>query len=612
MKALFSKFNTNWIAVGILCAAFIYSAFRFYAISQELSNESGDDGQKIIRITHWQLEPGFREALQWVIDEYNALPEVKAAGLRVMQAPIPQRVYNQFMNVHLISGTAPDIAVKGGTELIKGSALAKFYAPLGSYIEAPNPYNAPKYLLPDLEEETANFLSNSPWRDTFFDGLIGGYDSSLSDYYGIPICATGGLRIFYNVDLLHKVKAFTLEETSSGKEPKWLTELWRSEANDTGYLPRDRGLAWLKDSTIPQTLGQFYLYCNAVQQYALATDNEYLVPIASSNYPHNDFADEYKQGFLSGLNRQKTKRMDGIEILAAYERELWSFESPEFQEFFNMVEATSAFYPKGYLGLDREQAQRRFVLGMAAIIRTGGWDASSILSSIAKRDDPQDHFKVEIAAAPLPAEDERWANFLSMRVSEAGVRGVAPFAINKQSPHGDWALDFLKFATSHRINQEFAKRAGWLPICIAAEPPESIAAFAPLVEGFPKQLVMDFADSSDNTMPSTIKSAWKNNLNLFASGDLSRDQLIENLEKVLENPNIGIPKAWLTRHQKAVDQARAYNRSATVERLIGIMGSESAAQREKATLSINLTNDEGIMVNKTWHDTHPDEPFPAY
>ncbi|MBT62733.1 MAG: hypothetical protein CML13_05925 [Puniceicoccaceae bacterium] len=610
MKSVFSKFNTNWLAVALLCAAFIYSAFRFYATTQELAQGTGEDEQKILRITHWQLEPGFREALEWVIDEYNALPEVKAAKVRVMQAPVPQRVYNQFMNVHLISGTAADIAVKGGTELIKGSALAQFYAPLGSYIETPNPYNASQYLSPNLSEETAEFLENAPWRDTFFDGLLGGYDNNLSDYYGIPICATGGVRLFYNLDILQKVKAFTLEQSTAASDPAWLQKLWRSPNNQDGYIPRASGIAWLKNNSIPQSLGQFYLYCYAVEEYAKATNNDHLVPISGSSYPQNDVADEYKESFLASLNPDIARKPDAIEVLAAYESGEWSFESVQFQEFFNLVEATSQFYPRGYLGLDREQAQRRFVLGMAAVIRTGGWDASSILAGISKRDRVEDQFEVEIAPAPYPAENERWADLVKMRLSEADARGVAPFAINKQSPYFDWALDFLRFATSHRINQEFSKRAEWLPVTIGANPPESIAAFSPIVEGFPVHLGMNFMARYSSATPPSMKNAWTINFNLFATGDLTREEMVENLEATFENPNLGIPKAWAIRYQKASDGSRAYNRSAVVEKLSSMLGNEAAAQREKATLFSILTNDEGIMVKRIWQESHPNEPIP--
>ena len=96
MKKLFSKFNPNWIAAFLLLGAFIVSAVRFYSVSRSLDGGSEENSSKVIRVTHWQLEPGFREALQWAIDEYNQLPEVKAAGITVMQTPIAERVYRAY------------------------------------------------------------------------------------------------------------------------------------------------------------------------------------------------------------------------------------------------------------------------------------------------------------------------------------------------------------------------------------------------------------------------------------------------------------------------------------------------------------------------------------
>src|SRR5690606_10709047 len=183
------------------------SSVRFYHISQGLAADASKDqsGKKIIRVTHWQLEPGYRQGLQWAIDEYNKLPHVKAAKVEVVQAPIPQRIYNQFMNVHLISGTAPDISAKGFTRLIQGNALARFYAPLGDYVEEPNPYNTQEYQIPGLPDELSNYLKNARWMDTFFDGMQGGYDNGLNDYYAISVSTTGGVRLFYNMDILASV-----------------------------------------------------------------------------------------------------------------------------------------------------------------------------------------------------------------------------------------------------------------------------------------------------------------------------------------------------------------------------------------------------------------------
>ena len=79
MKEIFSKFNVNWIAVFILLGAFILSAVRF-SLLETSSLDEWEDGAKVIRVAHSQLEPGFREALELVMGEYNQLPHVQEAG----------------------------------------------------------------------------------------------------------------------------------------------------------------------------------------------------------------------------------------------------------------------------------------------------------------------------------------------------------------------------------------------------------------------------------------------------------------------------------------------------------------------------------------------------
>jgi hypothetical protein len=140
MSGKLKNFNWNYVAAGILLVAYLFSVVRFLYIS--VTNQETDEGTGgIVRVTHWQLEPGFREAMDWAIAKYNAQPKVIEAGITIEQAAITERVFTQFMNVHLISGTAPDIAAKGHSNIIKGNALARFYTPLGEYVNQPNPYN---------------------------------------------------------------------------------------------------------------------------------------------------------------------------------------------------------------------------------------------------------------------------------------------------------------------------------------------------------------------------------------------------------------------------------------------------------------------------------------
>ncbi len=613
MKNIFSKFNSNWIAACILLGAFAFSAVRFYHVSGQSGGGDGEGGSNVIRVTHWQLEPGFREALQWAIDEYNQLPKVRESGITVMQAPIAERVYQQFMNVHLISGTAPDIAVKKESNLVKGNALAKFYTPLGGFVEAPNPYNAVEYQLPNISETLSRELSETVWRDTFFDGLQGGYEEELSDYYAIPVCTWGGMRIIYNLSVLKKAKAFALGVAQQANAPSWLTDVWRTDSNPEGFLSEASGLEWLANDQIPQTLGQLFLYCHAIQAYAADQQGGYLVPIAASNYSANNFVNLYEYEFKSGIWKELSlelgKKLISLEGLSGFERGIWNFESPFIREYFKFISAMTAFYPQGYLGLDREQAQRRFVLGQAAMLSTGGWDATSIYQGIEQRDDPNDRFEIAIASEPFPVEGERWAEFLFMRSSEADAKGGVPFAINKQTPHFDWCLDFLQFLSSHRINEGFAERAGWLPVISGTKPPEAVADFMPIQEGLPKTFNLDLGET---TVPANIRNAWSSMVKLYATDDIGYEEMAGRITAALEHPTIGSRKAWRTTLLRVQDQSRANQRSISVERLSALLGDEDAAARERSNTYLNLIEDEGVYLHRWWHELHPGEPYPAY
>ncbi len=610
------NFNKNWIAVGILVSLYVISVFRFGVISTRLESASPGDteGPKLIRVAHWQLEPGFREALQAVIDEYNALPRVKAARVEIVQADIPEKVFNQFMNIHLISGTAPDIAVKANTALIQGNSLARFYTPLGAYINEPNPYNAPAYQAEGLDPAFAGDLASTPWRDTFQDGLASSYDGLLGDYYSIPISTWGGLRIFYNVDLLAEVKAFALAEAGKKSPPGWLTLLWRTETHPDGYLPEADARAWLSEArTLPRTLGQLMLYANAVNAYAESTGDTTLVPVAGSNYNPNLLAEIYERGFFfkiaESLDVDAGSGLSPMEVLEGFAQGRWSFQSPAIRQYFSFLNDFQKFYPHGFLGLDREQAQRRFVLGQAAMISSGGWDAAGIFDGVHKRSRPEDRFEIKLTPPPLPGDDERWHDFIVMRASEAASRGAVPFAINKQSPFFDWALDFLKFITSHRINEQFSHQSGWLPVVNGAKPPEKIAAFMPLMDGFPAGYSMTLGGGD---IPIKIRSAWTSSIKLLYTGQVSADEVSSRIVDVMNDPNLGIRRAWITELQSLRDRSRADMRTISVERLKAVLNhDEKARQRERSTLYRALQEDEGILLRRLWQHFHPEDPYPS-
>ncbi len=608
------KFNPNWIAVFLLVGAFVVSAVRFYIVSEELSQENGSEGPQLIRLTHWQLEPGFREAMQWAIDEYNNQPKVKEAGVQVVQMPIPERTYNQFMNVHLVSGTAPDIAVKKETPLIRGNALAKFYTPLGTYVQQPNPYNAPEYQIPGLPPELSEFLATAPWRDTFIDGLQGGYELTLSDYYAIPVSTWGAnARLIFNLQLLAKVKDWAGDVANKNPQPMWLQKLWRSDDNPDGFLSEASGMAWLSSDNVPQTLGQLIFYCELVQAYAEANDLSYLVPIAGSRYARNSvgslYSDELGSGYWDKLSLEQGRKPHPVEPLVGLENGIWNLDTDAFVESMEFSRLIATYYPMGYRGLDREQAQRRFVLGQAAMIATGGWDVSSIHAGIEARDDPADRFAIKIVAAPMPTPDERWGDTFGTRVSEADAKGAVPFAINKSTKHFDWCLDFLQFLSSQRINEEFALRSGWLPVIVGSKQPEMVKAYMPMVEGVPVDLILPLYKPA---MTSSIRNVWNAQRRLYIDGEIDYDTMKARITEVINDPNLGTMRVWRRSLQEEQDKTIANGQAVSVERLNAILGSDAAAERERAAMYLTVTDDEGVFLKRWWHKLYPDKPYPTF
>lgn len=607
----------HMIAIGIFLVAYLASLIRFGALHFHAWRGSPDldDAERVIRVAHWQLEPGFREAMQWAMDAYNALPHVREANVRVEQLAITAVLYNQFMNVHLISGTAPDIANRGRTRLVQGNNIARFYTALGEYINDPNPYNHRCYLDPDLPEELVRFLESAPWKDTFVDGMLGGYDWALNDYYSVPVSGFGALRLFYNRALLRDIKEYMANAVTADPQPEWVQRAWIHETAEgtRGFLPDTPELrAWLQHEEPPDTLGRLLLYCEGVRAYARERNLPYLVPISGSNYDEGNLAFLYKRIFLShfadDLIHVPGENLRPIDALAGWESGVWSFRSPPFQSYLEFARTISDYFPRGFLGLDREQAQRRFVLGNAALISSGAWDASSIFLGAHQRDRPGDRFDIEVTRAPMPAPGERWHEYLPMNVTEASFVIGTPLAINQQTPHFRWALDFLMFLSSQPVNEEFAHRSSWLPAVIGAEPSEFMRPFMPEPAGIPPNVSINFMWAGG-----ALQSIYTGALKLFITGDIDADEFIDRVERFLRNPRTGVHSRWVRERQAATDFSRARDRAISMEEFRNVFREDDAAMERLASLFHgSLMIDRGLFPVQLWQRYHGDAPYPSF
>ena len=124
------------------------------------------------------------------------------------------------------------------------------------------------YQIQDLSDELSQSIASMPWRDTFFDGLEGGYVESLSDFFAIPVSTAGGNRVFYNMAIMEAVKAYAYQTFAREALPEWMTDLDRSLGQPDGFLPLERAKQWVQGPSIPETMGEWIFYCAAVQAYA--------------------------------------------------------------------------------------------------------------------------------------------------------------------------------------------------------------------------------------------------------------------------------------------------------------------------------------------------------
>lgn len=610
------KLSLNYVALGILAVMYLFSMIHFLKLYAAQSTRVDGEERKTIRLVHWQLEPGYREGLQWAMDEYNKLPHVRKANVHVEQQGVTEKVYSQFLNVHLIAGTAPDIAVKGMSQLIKGNAVARFFNPLSAYVNEPNPYNSDEYLPPDIDLELKQLLQQSSWKDTFIDGMIGGYDGVLQDYFAIPASTWGGQRLFYNLKLVREAKDYTLAALARRPQPEWLQQaLMEPDGGGAGgYLLHTRELeSWLHGDQIPQTLGQLLLLCEAMTQIAEKPGRHGLAAISGSSYQANNtgqafYSDLMVTGFGARLDYDRDTNVTGFEALIGWQKGDWNFDEPALREAYNLMRTFVRFYPPGFLGLDREQAQRRFVLGKAMVISTGGWDASGIFRAVAKRSE-EGRFEIAITQPPMPAAGERWSEFLKMNRSEAEFRAGVPFAINKQSAHPEWALDFLRFLTSFSVNQGMNQRAGWVPVIVGAEPIPEMMPFLPNPEGVPAADSLRIINST-GVIPQ-IRNVIEGNSKLVLTDEMTYDEYAELVREAIADERFGVERQWFESWQASDDRTLAQDQSLNAEAVRQyLLNDESSAQRRKVRLYDTVKNDEGFYYRALWEQLFPDQAFP--
>lgn len=453
----------------VLAAATVYSVVQV-ALNQIQYERPG---VTTIRLCHWQLESGFRDALQELIDEYQVVYKQRTGrDILIQQMPISERGYNQFVNTSLIGGTAPDIMEKGwATTTQQSSYVARFFRPLGNDLGQPNPYNQ------------GTPLEGVPWRETYFDGLAGSFDRSLQDYYSLPF-SMFTVRIYYNRDLYRQI---------TGKDEP------------------------------PSTWDEFQATTRQVWDYA-GEHQLPLVPIAGSKTTANMLRYQYRVMFLSGMARQVDRDFNGsvspAEAYGGYLKGLWSFKDGRFHAFLSCLSELSQNFQTGWTAAQRDDAVFMFIQGRSLMYVSGSWDAQSVLDQVG------DKFEVQVFNFPVPYDHPEYGPYVQGKVSEAAIGGGIPWAINKTSRHQEICVDFLRFCTTRQHNERFNGRINWLPAIRGARLTGPLQAFRPEIEGYVGDMVYNVSTQ--------VEVIGEGKLNSLYTGSITLEEYLDTMTDLFE------------------------------------------------------------------------------
>ncbi|RRJ95991.1 extracellular solute-binding protein [Opitutaceae bacterium TAV4] len=411
----------NLIGLLLLLGCFTFALFKVFGRTRLEAR-----GGEVIRFAHWQLEGGLRTAFDQLARDYEALHP----GVTVEQLAIPERTYAQWIQTQLIGGTAPDILQLGRLSAGEDEMLTRFFHPLSDLVEQPNPYNK------------GTPLETTPWRDTFIDGLIGGfnYRPNLLEYYGVGM-SMHTVRVFYNKTLWKRI---------------------------------------LGDTPPPSDFDQFIAICDRVSDYAAKTGMK-IIPVAGSksNGPRliERFAASQTQHLANTALRNYSMKRDSSEIGIAYLRGDWTLDTPAIEAALSITRDVGLRLQSGYMSVTREDSAFYFVQGHALMIAAGSWDAPSFRQ--------QAPFQIEVFNVPIPTPAHpQYGAHLYGPASEAATQVGLTFGISRGSRHHERAIDFLHFITSRASNAKFSELSDWLPGIVGVAPSTLVSPFLPRTQGY--------------------------------------------------------------------------------------------------------------------------------
>jgi raffinose/stachyose/melibiose transport system substrate-binding protein len=537
----------GWNAVGMILLVTTLGISLWRVSNTERQLYAGDTA--VVRVSHWQLELGYRQALQRLMDDYNALQAERfkrgeiTKKVQVIQLPVSEKTYGQLINTNLIAHTAPDIIEMGMTRMISGGYKAEYFVNISSLAEKPNPYNAEQYLDPQLDQETRKALPLMPWRDTFLDGMVGGFDRDLQGYYSVSTTFAPNGRLAVNLDLL---------KAATGSE------------------------------RLPTTLGELLDVCAKLRAYGKQIGRD-IWPIAATRYNVNNWT-----GMVAPFLRESQRALDADrdgsvtmhEFLTATKLGAWSFADPAMADLVGATRALSSQFPNGFTAMDRDAAMFLFTQQQSAFFQCGAWDAGTVYRLA------EGKFKVAIMGNVMPGPGEQWGP--KSPVNEASMTAACSYGLYKLSPNLDIAIDFLRYWTSHAQNQRFNQEADWVPCIVGTKLTEGMKAFTPRIAG-----VYGGSAWLPSSESGSIYLTLQGQMQGVQTGEITHEMITEKMQTAIADPDYGTPKVFERNDELGRDQLRASERSIGTQALLRLLAPDMAGS-ESNYRAVVSTQSQGL------------------
>jgi len=511
--------------IGIALVAVAYAG-AIWNMLRTTHEEQWTD-RKVIRICHWQLESGFREGIDCAIREF----EKRFPDTKVVQLPIYERAYKQFIQTQLIGGTAPDLIERGMD--VDDNVVPRYYYPLTDELFRPNAFNE------------GTDLAGEPWITTFKDALASLIQPGNQEYYMVGL-NNHTVRIFYNRTLYRRI------------------------------MGHDR---------LPVTFRDLIAVCTRVKQYSDSLGPAGPVfPIAASSYQAERMRDVFSDALLASLlwtvyDTRFDVSARPTEKYLAYVRGGVEFTSDEIRASEMVQRELAAYYQPGFMATDRQEAGFAFAQQRALMISSGSWDYQSMRLQAA-----DNGFEIGVIPFPLPdSADPAYGRYVDGQTAEENRTGVS-FGLSRSSRHPDVALAFMKFLTCKEINEKVNAIIGWIPSIRNTRVVDDMKPFLPVSEGMPLvwQPVTVVGTKWFKTGANDLQAYWE-----FISGVTTYEQFVAAVEKRFVVDGM----ADVVRHAREADEELLpieHARSALAITLA--FSADSAATAAAAVKTVALTS----------------------